>query len=121
MWHMLSYFYLDHEMTHEHLSWVAERCAKSPYTVEELDIIMFRDLYPALIQNRWSPVGEWLPWSEEFVVARVHKYRHKPTPVRWWQFPTWRKWNWVKRAVRRMRAEGFVPPSNTWLERTRER
>ncbi len=103
LWHLLSDFYLDEHMTPQDLSNIAARCAESKYTVAELDVIMFREVYPALIQNLWAPVGEWVPWSEEEVATRVHKYRHEPTPVRWWQFITWRSWARLRRQVEQLR------------------
>ena len=119
MWHLLSAFYLDNQLTPEHLSNIAVRCAESKYTIAELDVIMFRDLFPALVQNLWAPAGEWLPWSEEFVAMRVLKYRHEPTPVRWWQFVTWRSWARLKRQVRRIRRAQSVAASDSPPGRTR--
>ena len=120
MWHLLSAFYLDEHMTSHQLSSIAARCAESKYTIEELDIIMFREVYPALIHNTWAPIGEWVPWSEEEVAARVRKCRYQPTPVRWWQFITWRDWSRLKCQVRQLRRCRELASSNKSLERTRE-
>jgi len=103
LWHLLSEFYLDETMTPQNLSRIAARCAESKYTLAELDVIMFRELYPAFVLNYWAPIGEWSPWSEEEVVARVRKYRCQPTPVRWWQLFIWGDWSRLKRQVKQLR------------------
>jgi hypothetical protein len=124
LWWRLSEFYLNEQMTPENLSYIAARCADSKYSSAELDVIMFREVYPAFIQNVWAPLGQELPWPKEVVVARVGKFRHPPTYVRWWTlqfFFARRDWTSLKRQVVELRKRRSAAPSDKSREGTLER
>jgi hypothetical protein len=91
--------------------YIAKVCAESPYSLRELDRIMFCEAWPALIANLYSMAGEWSGWNEEFLVNRIlSKYRLRLHI--WWRlnplklFYCW-KWGHVKSLVKRHRANAL--------------
>jgi hypothetical protein len=71
VWQVMSEFYLDTELDEHDIVRIAQRCAASPYSVAELDRIMFCEVGPAFAANLASMAGEWVGWSQEFVRKRV--------------------------------------------------
>jgi len=70
-------FYLDTELTDRDIGYVARTCAASPYSLAELDRIMFCEVGPAFAPNLLSMAGEWAGWREEFIQERILK-TYKP-------------------------------------------
>jgi len=64
-------FYLDTELTDRDIAYVARTCAASPYSLAELDRIMFCEVGPAFAPNLLSMAGEWAGWREEFIKERI--------------------------------------------------
>lgn len=67
----MSVFYLDTELTDFTIEYIAKICAESTYSIEEIEKIMFTEVWPAFIGNLWSVAGEWAGWEPEFVQQRV--------------------------------------------------
>lgn len=55
----MSVFYLDTELTDFTIEYIAKICAESTYSIEEIEKIMFTEVWPAFIGNLWSVAGEW--------------------------------------------------------------
>jgi len=59
VWNALSDLYLDNEIDDAQEKQIVEICATSPFSIEQLDYIMFNELYPVLAGNLRSLAGEW--------------------------------------------------------------
>jgi hypothetical protein len=76
VWVAMTEFFLDTELTDVTVSYIAKTCAASPYSVPELQRILFTEVWPAFLPNLLSVAGEWAGWPEEFVKSRVlERYR----------------------------------------------
>lgn len=86
--------------------WMA--CAASPYTSEELDRIMFSEVWPALALNLFSVAGEWAGWDEEFVKIRILERSRQRWRLPWMlkslKRPFVADWDRVHRMVDEIRA-----------------
>lgn len=105
VWQALGELFLDTEPDIEHLT---EVCAESPYALDELDRILFRELWPALSANLFSPAGQWAGWDDDWLVARVLEKARPGSARRWWMNPLklyhLSPWFGIRRAIARQRA-----------------
>jgi hypothetical protein len=85
LWMAMSNFYLDNELTENDIQYIAKTCAESPYTMKEIERIMFTEVWPAFVQNLLSVAGEWAGWDQDFVQQRVLEY-YKPRIYFSWRF-----------------------------------
>lgn len=104
VWRVLSEFFVDNEPDIETIATV---CAESPYSLAELDYILFREVWPAFAMNLSSIAGNWTGWSDEILVQQIEK-SHQPKKFNgWWLNP--RKvfycsdWFAVRRLIKRKR------------------
>jgi hypothetical protein len=89
--------FMDQE---EDLGFIAEVCAKSPYTLEELKEILFLEVFPALRFNLLAqPGGEWRGFQMDYVEERILK---KHTRGRFFQPLLFR--NYVKKTWDKLRS-----------------
>jgi hypothetical protein len=108
VWSVLQEFYLDNDMPDHWMDRLAASLARSPYTTKELDHIMFREVWPGLSANLRAVVGEWRPWSDDYLVERILERRLSATRVPWWLhfgklLSCW-KWFAVRRKIEQLRA-----------------
>ena len=92
VWLALSEFFLDTELTEVTVAYIARICAASPYSMKELERIMFLEVYPAFVSNLFSVAGEWAGWSEEFVRKRVLESYKPRYCLSWRMNPVKRFW-----------------------------
>ena len=104
VWAALSNLFLDNELESPDLNHIAAVVAASPYTVEEVEDILFDEVYPVLVVNLKSVIGEWagfdLVWLEEQILLRERSIFKLP---RWMQTHQWMirgNWGVVKQLVR---------------------
>ena len=90
VWVAMTDFYLDTELADEAISMIARVCAVSPYSIEELERIMFCEVWPAFVPNLMCVAGEWAGWPDDYVRERVLEC-YKPRRYRSW------RWNPFKR------------------------
>ena len=64
VWQALGEFFLDNE---PQLEYVVRVCAESPYSLKELDQILFSEVWPALSPNLASMAGEWAGWNRDWL------------------------------------------------------
>ncbi len=84
VWQALGEFFLDNE---PQLEYVVRVCAESPYSLKELDQILFSEVWPALSQNLASMAGEWAGWNRDWLSKRVlEKYKTGSSRL-WWLNP----------------------------------
>jgi hypothetical protein len=108
LWEALSDLYLDNEPTERDFEWIAEVCASSPYSLEEIDCIMFAEVYPALIGNLLSPAGEWAGFNAEWLNNKILTGCRPRIYAPWWlspvkQFFFGAKWRRIKKRINEKR------------------
>ena len=97
VWEALSDIFLDTDVQTGSLKLIAEVLAQSGYSDEELQSILFREVYPVLISNLYHPAGIWdgfrLEWLEEQIISNWSAREHEPaTPSDYWMIKTeWQK------------------------------
>lgn len=84
VWAALGEFFLDNE---PQLECVVRICAESPYSLQELDQILFSEVWPALSPNLASVAGEWAGWNREWLSQRVLEKHKTGTSSLWWLHP----------------------------------
>ncbi|MEP3279688.1 MAG: hypothetical protein ABJN26_28315 [Stappiaceae bacterium] len=108
VWEACSEFYLDIELDASDYVRIATICANSPYSSNELDTIMFDEVWPAFSPNLMAVAGEWSGWTKdaikESILASFKSRRRLP----WKLNPIKRfycsDWTVVKEAVANLRA-----------------
>ena len=80
VWVALGEFFLDSEPD---LAFVVRVCAESSYSMQELDHMLFSEVWPALSPNLASVAGEWAGWDGKWLVQRVLE-KHRTGSARFW-------------------------------------
>ena len=91
VWVAMTDFYLDTELTDTMISYVARVCAVSPYSMRELEKIMFVEVWPAFLPNLLSFAGEWAGWESKFVQQRILEC-YKPRLYFSWRINPLKRW-----------------------------
>jgi hypothetical protein len=86
IWDCMQDLYMDTDVTLSY-SFIAQRCADSKYSIEELERILFNEVLPALRFNMFDlPAPEWAGFPIDWVVKRVlstHRFgKRKPWILR---------------------------------------
>ena len=108
VWRACTEFYLDTPLDDCDYKRIAEICAASPYTLHQLDRIMFTEVWPAFRQNLASMAGEWRGWPDNFIVDRILKKSRLRFYI-WWRLNPFKAWfcgDWetVKTQVKMIRS-----------------
>jgi hypothetical protein len=74
VWRALSDLFLDTELQNSHLSYIARTLAESPYTLAEIETILFREVYPVCIPNMHCVAGEWSGFNYEWLEETILKH-----------------------------------------------
>ena len=93
IWDQMQMLYMDTDpgiVLHE----IAAACARSPYSIDDLERILFNEVLTACRFNLFSLAGEWQGFELEWLVKRVlkkHRFdRRKPFVLRWYTESWWR-------------------------------
>jgi hypothetical protein len=77
VWAALSELLLDTMLDDYDIRHMASILAASPYSSEELHIILFHEVYPILVNNMKSVAGVWTAfdeeWLEEAIIRRLNR------------------------------------------------
>ena len=76
VWDAMHVLWLDTDVDEFYVEHAAQTCAKSDYSLKELEQIYWREVYPAMRPNLWSPTGEWQPFDTDSLSEIILK-RHK--------------------------------------------
>lgn len=76
VWDAMHVLWLDTDADEFYFEHAAQTCAKSDYSLKELEQIYWREVYPAMWPNLWSIAGEWQPFDTESLSELILK-RHK--------------------------------------------
>lgn len=115
VWDALSELFLDTELQPEELERIGRTLATSPYSIEELDAILFDEVYPVCIWNLRTVAGEWAGFdSESLHTAILNHLRAWVRIPRWLQTGHWmirEPWTKVKDNFMRNRSDLYSEPS----------
>ncbi|RIX40313.1 MAG: hypothetical protein D3M94_21840 [Rhodocyclales bacterium GT-UBC] len=84
VWEALGELFLDNE---PQLAYLIRACAESPYSLKELDQILFSEVWPALSPNLASVAGEWAGWNREWLIRTVLEKQRTASSRLWWLNP----------------------------------
>lgn len=97
VWDAMSELFLDTELQHDDHERIAKALGNSPYSQIDLNRIMFREVYPVLINNLWSVAGEWDGFDSSAlhaaILRRLALHIRLPSvciPGRWLMQTDWR-------------------------------
>lgn len=108
VWLALSDLFLDTELDEADLCRIGDSLARTPFGVDELELMLFRDVYPVCIRNLSSFAGEWAGFNPAWLEAEIlRRGRRRWKWPAWLQMGRWRvrsDWQRVKARVLEMRA-----------------
>ncbi|MEO0424213.1 MAG: hypothetical protein AAF184_17880 [Pseudomonadota bacterium] len=94
VWDSLQMLFMDTDPV-AHYEDMVLRCAASPYTLDELEAILFNELLPALRGNLYDLAGEWRGFEVRGLVEHVlanHEFgKRRPRFGRWMVSGDWPK------------------------------
>jgi hypothetical protein len=109
VWEALQMLFMDTSQSQE-LPRIAQVCAQSPYTAEELRSILFQEVFPACRFNmspvQW-PAPEWAGFDRDWLTERIlRKHRHgkRPLLMGWLHTVYW--WARLKPTILALRERG---------------
>ena len=107
VWRALSEFFLDTELGEADYQRIAAALGNSPYTEQQLGEILRYEVYPPCRWNLMIATGEWLAFSDEWLLANVARRCDKrprfPWPI-WFAdafMPHWRRVRVILNEMRR--------------------
>lgn len=71
VWRALSELFLDTELDTTAYARIAQVVAASGYSPDELQTILWNELFPVLQDNLRSVAGEWSGWPDEWLVQHI--------------------------------------------------
>ena len=75
-WDAMHVLFLDTDVDAFYLDDAAKKCAKTRYSMKELEVIFWREVYPTMRSNLWDIAGEWTPLDIEGLSKAILK-RHR--------------------------------------------
>ena len=96
VWDAMHVLWLDTDIDEFHLAGAARICAKTDYTLEELEQIYWLEVYPVMRSNAWGPAGEWQPFDTNDLIKIIlerHKFGRRLLfkSMRWYAMHYWTK------------------------------
>ncbi|WP_369992174.1 DUF7079 family protein [Pseudomonas xanthosomatis] len=79
VWQALSEFFLDTEIDNGTFDYVAKAIIESDYSPEEVQTILWGEVFPALESNLRSVAGEWAGWTDDWLLKHL-TVCEKPLP-----------------------------------------
>ncbi len=74
VWQALSELFLDTEIDHRTFALVADAIMESEYSPEDIQTILWGEVFPALESNLRSVAGEWAGWTDEWLLKHLSLY-----------------------------------------------
>ncbi|MEO1660909.1 MAG: hypothetical protein AAFR51_07975 [Pseudomonadota bacterium] len=75
-WDAMHVLFLDTDVDVFYLDDAARKCAETQYSLEELELIFWREVYPTMRSNLWDVAGDWTPLGTESLSKAILKH-HK--------------------------------------------
>ena len=111
VWDALQMFWMDTD-PEIFLRSAADVCARSKYSLEEIEAIFWSEVRPAVKFNLWSPAGEWtgfdLDWLTERILEKHHFGRRPALRVLDREAESW--WEKLRAGIEQLRANQPSPP-----------
>ncbi|MFC0350370.1 DUF7079 family protein [Undibacterium danionis] len=109
IWDCMQDLYMDTDVTLSY-NFIAQKCADSKYSIEELERILFNEVLPALRFNMFDlPAPEWAGFPIDWVVKRVlskHRFgKRKPWILRSYTQIHWHEVRQLIQETRQRNAE----------------
>jgi hypothetical protein len=82
VWDALSDLFLDTELQASDHERIARVLAASPYSLDEIERILFYEVYPVCIPNLWCIAGEWAGFDPTWLEEQIMKRDRNP-----WKWP----------------------------------
>jgi len=95
VWNELQIFFMDTDPADD-LERIAQVCARSPYSIDELEAILFNEVLPACRFNMFDlPASEWIGfeigWLKERILKKHRFGRRRPFFLRRYTVGWWRR------------------------------
>jgi hypothetical protein len=107
VWGALSEMFLDNELESADIQCLGQFLADSPYTLEELEEILYSEVYPFCIWNLRTVAGEWAGFDIDCLQALILKREHSWLRIpRFLQMGHWmirKPWRDVKQVLQELR------------------
>ena len=81
-WCAFSELYLDTDSHAQRLALVRDLAA-TPFTLQELDQILWHEVHPVLRANLRSVAGEWAGFDQQWLAASITRHLQRPRWLRW--------------------------------------
>ena len=75
-WDAMHVLFLDTDVDGLYLDDAARKCAETRYSLEDLELIFWREVYPTMRSNLWDVAGAWAPFNGQDLKAAILK-RHR--------------------------------------------
>lgn len=92
VWIALSELFLDTDVSSS-LDQIQREVIASPFSIEDIDIILRDEVAPVCLPNLYSVAGEWTGFDPDWLLPSIHKYLSQPA--------------WQRRLGRSFRARGL--------------
>lgn len=73
VWRAFSELFIDTELSDRDYLHIAKVCIGSPYSMKDLEEILFRETWSAFSLNLYSMAGNWTGWGDDFIQSQVLK------------------------------------------------
>lgn len=89
VWHILSRLFLDTELQEKELEYIAELLSTTDFSIQELQYILYYEVYPACKFNLLSVAGIWEEFDQQWLIKKIMNIKNKQFI---YQLPPLRKW-----------------------------
>lgn len=76
VWRALSELFLDTEIDHSFHQSIARTLKHSEYSLQQVEDILWAEVYPVLKQNLASTAGIWDGWSDSWLQENLQAYEN---------------------------------------------
>ena len=85
VWYALSDLYLDTELNAADYAYIAGVVAKTTFSLDEIEFILFEEVHPTFCWNLTQVAGHWGDFGRDRSVELVTSYLDSPQPASWLQ------------------------------------
>lgn len=106
VWDALSEFFLDTELEMKDYERISKMLASTKYTINEIQEILYYEVYPVCKWNMFSVAGEWAGFHPDWIMENIAPKKDKRPklhigPIHKWMFRN--HWNHVSRLIKEQR------------------
>ena len=83
LWLALSDLFLDTELQDYDCLFIANKMKESGYTLDEINDILMREVFPVCIPNLHSVAGEWTGFNEDWLTEKITNLKPPNLFRRW--------------------------------------